>query len=83
LKERLNSILINLGGLFTAVISYTLISKILTISNIPQQVSTFISTLTLMTIGYILYKKYNLIIGRVVLLVTVFLLFISLLARPL
>lgn len=81
MKERLYSILINLGGIFIAYLSYELISKILTISNIPQQVSIFISTLTLMLIGYILYKKYNLVIGRVVLVVSVFFLSIDFLAR--
>jgi len=81
LKERLYSILINLAGIFIAYLSYELISKILTISNIPQQISIFISTLTLMLIGYILYKKYNLVIGRVVLVVSVFFLSINFLAR--
>ncbi|KAF1085009.1 hypothetical protein SPSYN_01145 [Sporotomaculum syntrophicum] len=81
MKERLYSILMNLGGLFIAYLSYAFILNILTISNIPQQISIFISYLTPMFIGYMLYKKYNLVIGRFVMIVTFVLLFLGFLGR--
>jgi len=82
LSERLYSIVVNLIGLLVAYISYALIIKVLIISHIPQQISGLISYLAPMLIGYMLYKKYHLVIGRFVMLVSLFYLCLNFLTRP-
>jgi len=57
--------------LLLAYLLNVLILEILSISNVPQQVSSFIYTLTLMLFGYISYKKYNLVIGRFIMLLSI------------